>query len=92
MGAYKAALPWWKIVLLGMVAGCYVGLGGALLLTVGPNCTGIAASNPGLAKYITGAIGFPFALLQVGGVVEGSKQAIGSALLTRRCCAAPCCL
>ena len=32
-GAYKAALPWWKIVLLGMVAGCYVGLGGALLLT-----------------------------------------------------------
>jgi hypothetical protein len=35
MGAYKAALPWWKIVLLGMVAGCYVGLGGALLLTGG---------------------------------------------------------
>ena len=32
---------------------------------MGPNCTGIAASNPGLAKYITGAIGFPFALLQV---------------------------
>lgn len=32
-GAYKASLPWWKIVLLGMVAGCYVGLGGALLLT-----------------------------------------------------------
>nr|AXF41560.1 LCIA1020 protein [Chlorella sp. ArM0029B] len=49
-GAYKAALPWWKIVLLGAVAGCYVGLGGALLLTVGPNCMGIAAQNPGLAK------------------------------------------
>jgi hypothetical protein len=38
---------------------------------VGPNCTGIAASNPGLAKYITGAIGFPFALLQVGGRAGG---------------------
>ena len=105
MGAYKTSLPWWKIVLLGAVAGCYVGLGGALLLTgeagaaarverpraskrrptlfrrlshprpprptrlcpspVGPNCPGIASSNPGLAKYITGAIGFPFALLQI---------------------------
>lgn len=32
----------------------------ALLLTVGPNCGGIAASNPGLARYITGAIGLPF--------------------------------
>lgn len=32
-GAYKTQLPWWKIVLLGTVAGCYVGLGGALLLT-----------------------------------------------------------
>jgi hypothetical protein len=32
-GAYKTSLPWWKIVLLGTVAGCYVGLGGALLLT-----------------------------------------------------------
>lgn len=30
---------------------------------VGPNCPGIAASNPGLAKYITGCVGFPFALL-----------------------------
>lgn len=34
---------------------------------VGPNCMGIAAENPGLAKYITGAIGFPFALLQASG-------------------------
>lgn len=37
--------------------------------TVGPNCPGIASNNPGLAKYITGAIGFPFALLQASGAV-----------------------
>jgi hypothetical protein len=48
MGAYKASLPWWKIMILGAVAGCYVALGGALLLTVGPNCPGLAESNPGL--------------------------------------------
>lgn len=65
MGAYKASLPWWKIVLLGAVAGCYVALGGALLLTVAPNCPGLAQSNPGLQKYLMGAIGFPYALLMI---------------------------
>lgn len=63
MGAYKAALPWWKTILLGMLAGGYVALGGALLLTVAPNCPGLAQSNPGLQKYLLGAIGFPYALL-----------------------------
>ena len=65
MGAYKANLPWWKTIILGAVAGCYVSLGGSLLLTVGPNCMGIGASNPGLQKYIIGAIGFPYALLAI---------------------------
>ena len=65
MGAYKASMPWWKIVLLGAVAGCYVALGGALLLSVAPNCPGLAQSNPGLQKYLMGAIGFPYALLAI---------------------------
>lgn len=65
LGAYKAQNPFWKTVLLGVIAGCYVALGAALLLTVGPNCLGIAQANPGLAKYITGAIGFPYALLMI---------------------------
>ena len=57
LGAAKAAMPFWKTLLLGVVAGLYVGLCAALLMTVGPNCPGIAAQNPGLAKYITAAIG-----------------------------------
>ncbi|KAL6766578.1 hypothetical protein ACKKBG_A36605 [Auxenochlorella protothecoides x Auxenochlorella symbiontica] len=65
LGAYKAALPWWKIVLAGAMAGMYVSLGGMLLLTVGPNCVAMAGDNPGLARYITGAIGFPYALLTI---------------------------
>jgi formate transporter len=81
MGAYKASLPWWKIVLLGAVAGCYVSLGGALLLTVAPNCPGLAASNPGLQRYLMGAIGFPFALLAI--LTCGSELFTGNtALLT----------
>ena len=42
------------------------------LCAVGPNCYGIAQTNPGLAKYITGAIGFPFALLQVRPAAAGA--------------------
>ena len=48
---------------MGILAGCYVALGGALLLTVAPNCPGLASSNPGLQRYLLGAIGFPYALL-----------------------------
>lgn len=65
LGAAKAAMPFWKIVMLGIVAGLYIGLCAALLMTVGPNCPGIASANPGLAKYITGAVGFPFVLLMI---------------------------
>jgi hypothetical protein len=32
---------------------------------VGPNCPGLAQSNPDLAKYVTAAIGFPFVLLMI---------------------------
>ena len=43
----------------------HVCLSSALLLMVGPNCGGLAASNPGLARYITGAIGLPFQLMVI---------------------------
>ena len=79
LGAYKAAMPWWKIVLLGTLAGCYVALGGALLLTVAPNCPGLAASNPGLQKYLMGAIGFPYALLII--LTCGAELFTGNTML-----------
>lgn len=85
MGAYKASLPWWKIVLLGAMAGCYVALGGALLLTVAPNCPGLAQSNPGLQKYLMGAIGFPYALLIIltcgAELFTGNTALVSTALL-----------
>ncbi len=65
MGAAKAATAWWRTILLGALAGCYVSLGGALMLTVAPNCPGLASANPGLQKYLMGAIGFPYALLAI---------------------------
>lgn len=51
-GAYKTQLPWWKIVLLGAVAGCYVGLGGALLLTGEGGGRGLPCARPALLGWV----------------------------------------
>jgi hypothetical protein len=39
--------------------------GALLALTVGANCPGLAATNPGLQKLLFGAIGLPFGLFFV---------------------------
>jgi hypothetical protein len=49
-GAAKAAAPFMKIFQLGVVAGAHIAFGAYLATTVGGNCPGIAASNPGLQK------------------------------------------
>lgn len=51
--------------MMGVAAGCYVAFGGFLALSVGGQCPGIAATNPGLQKMIFGAFGFPFGLMMV---------------------------
>ena len=38
------------------MGGIFIAFGGALAVSVGPNCPGIAQSNPGLLKMITGAL------------------------------------
>jgi hypothetical protein len=44
----------------------YAAHAGALLaLTVGANCPGLAATNPGLQKLLFGAVGLPFGLFFV---------------------------
>lgn len=37
------------------MGGIFIAFGGALAVSVGPNCPGVAQSNPGLLKMITGA-------------------------------------
>ena len=49
-----------------------MGFGGMLALTVGGNCPGLAAENPGLQKLVFGAIGLPTGLLMVRLPVFGS--------------------
>ena len=42
-----------------------MGYGAMLALTVGGNCPGLAAENPGLQKFLLGAVGLPTGLLMV---------------------------
>lgn len=42
-GVAKARLPLWKAIMLGLVAGFYIGFGALLMLNVGVSCPGLAA-------------------------------------------------
>lgn len=57
IGQKKAASPASKIFLMGIISGCHIGFGALLAVTVGGNCPGLIASNPGLQKIIFGAFG-----------------------------------
>ena len=45
--------------------GLFIGFGAFLAASVGGACPGLAATNPGLQKIVTGAFGLPFGLLMV---------------------------
>lgn len=57
MGEKKAAMPAAKIFTLGIISGCHIAMGALLAITVGGNCPGLAATNPGLQKIVFGAFG-----------------------------------
>lgn len=79
LGTSKASTPLWKVLLLGVVAGCYISLGALLALSVGGACPEIALKNPGLYKLLFGAIGLPFGLTMV--VTAGGELFTGNTLL-----------
>ncbi|CAM9515770.1 unnamed protein product [Discosporangium mesarthrocarpum] len=76
VGEKKAAAPASKTFLMGIISGCHIAFGGLLALTVGGNCPGIAAANPGLQKMIFGAFGLPFGLFMT--VVGGGELFTGN--------------
>jgi formate/nitrite transporter len=51
-----------KTLVLAFLAGAYIALGGLLAVIVGGGVPGIAASNPGIQKFLMGAV-FPLGLI-----------------------------
>lgn len=78
-GAAKASAPWEKIFKLGIAAGCHIGFGSYLAITVGGACPAIAEANPGLQKIIFGSFGLPFGLIMT--LVTGAELFTGNTAL-----------
>lgn len=78
-GAAKASAPWAKIFKLGIAAGCHIGFGSYLAITVGGACPAIAEANPGLQKIIFGSFGLPFGLIMT--LVTGAELFTGNTAL-----------
>lgn len=68
IGEKKASAAAKKTFLMGIISGCHIGFGALLAVTVGGNCPGLLATNPGLQKIIFGAFGeLPFRQTQPHG-------------------------
>jgi formate/nitrite transporter len=78
-GVAKAKLPLWKLILLGFVAGFYIGFGALLMLNIGVSCPGLASTNPGLQKLVMGAVGLPFGLIMV--MICGAELFTGNTMI-----------
>ena len=70
-GSYKTS----KTLMLAFLAGAYIAFGGLLAIIVGGGSPGIAAENPGLAKFMFGAA-FPLGLILV--VIVGAELFTGN--------------
>lgn len=64
-----------KILVLAFMAGAYIAFGGLLAILVGGGVPGIAAENPGISKFLMGAM-FPVGLMMV--VMAGAELFTGN--------------
>merc|ERR1712023_353429 len=62
-----------------VAAGCYIGFGGVLAVTVGGALPAIKEANPGLQKMLMGAFGLPFGLFM--NVMTGGQLFTGNTAL-----------
>lgn len=77
-GIRKTSQKFTHNVLLGIMAGCFIALGGTLAVYLGSGVPGIAASNPGVAKLLS-AMAFPvglFLIVMFGGELFTGNNAL----------------
>lgn len=60
----KARLPYTRFILLAVLGGCFIAFGGLLSVVVAGNLPELQLHNPGLVKWISGAL-FPVGLIMV---------------------------
>ncbi len=75
VGCAKMGISTGRLLTLGFLAGAYIAFGGILAVIVGGGVPGIAADNPGLQKFIFGAV-FPVGLMLV--ILAGAELFTGN--------------
>jgi len=63
-GIIKAEMPVARFIVLALLGGAFIAFGGLLTVMVAGGMPGIAASNPGIVKFVAGAL-FPVGLIMV---------------------------
>ncbi|MBM3116702.1 formate/nitrite transporter family protein [Jeongeupia naejangsanensis] len=84
-GAEKARLHPGRLTGIAVLGGMFIGIGTILAVIVAGGCTGLAASNPGLVKFIFGAL-FPLGFIAVtltGADLFTSNCALGASAVLR---------
>jgi len=76
IGVTKASYTWKKVAMLSFMAGCQIALGALLMTVVGGGSPGVGAANPGLGKWLNGAIGLPVGLSMV--ILTGGELFTGN--------------
>jgi len=71
----KNEFPYKKTLVLAFLGGAYIALGGLLALIVGGDMPGVAALNPGIQKFVIGAV-FPLGLILVA--IAGAELFTGN--------------
>lgn len=78
-GLLKARMQMDKTIIMGFLAGAFIGFGGLLSIMIGCGIPGIQANNPGLQKLIFGSV-FPVGLILV--VLAGSELFTGNTAIS----------
>ncbi|WP_200915237.1 formate/nitrite transporter family protein [Jeongeupia sp. HS-3] len=84
-GAEKARLHPGRLLGIAVLGGMFIGIGTILAVIVAGGCTGLAVSNPGLVKFIFGAL-FPLGFIAVtltGADLFTSNCALGASAVLR---------
>ncbi|MDF9831409.1 formate/nitrite transporter family protein [Parabacteroides sp. PF5-6] len=63
-GINKSRMPFLHFALIAILGGAFIAFGGLLSVTVAGGMPGVGAANPGLIKFISGAL-FPIGLIMV---------------------------
>jgi len=82
-GCAKSELPSSKQLVLGILAGAYVGFGGLLGVVVSKGSPTLTQANPGLSKFLFGAV-FPVGIIMI--IIAGAELFTGNVgLITPAC-------